>query len=869
MYCKAQAREKDLGKYVDSKGEPLAGTFREDPEWNRELKEKLMKDDGQAANAYIDRTPKYHAADKQLSCHIQKEYVDLPADRAIYKSILIGGATAVFTMGAAEGFTLLGVLGDGVMLADSVNDAHKACKTDLVPASLQVSPVCEQFHKGNILGANNFSSQLEKQSCTFAVLQGVMAGVGLGASTTLFIREMYEANKASRILAEAQKMTAEARSAAAVAGGTGRTVSSVATMNRMKTEAEEVFGETEGARFVSDVTKAGSAPETLAKEEGLLRVVEKDHPFGAITNKAVEREAAETLGSEEEVRKFEQAAHDDAAGAKKIEQRLESCSHVLSQRVLPSFADKFLLARLFLSPSSANAATAAIGENLIFGCTKWELGEYKKELKRFADQATPDLAVGKFASVPLEDGAISNCKIIGWDKFGKKALVRTMNPQGHYVEFEVDWWELGNPIPLGDGQSIATKFAQTGYRTKEPGTPVFYELSDGTKRGYEGYYVGETNDKIFLKADADPTSRVYAIDKSEVVPHPDTKNRIWKGASAAEGEPGVAQDATGFGAGRRSRLSDAQPDPKKPSWVSSETGDVSKSPDAVYIAGNKEGTISGDLKEGGSFSGTTNKGAFYGHNQNEDAILATQTHDGGQAFFVFDGAGGHGAGDVASHVGVLKLKDEISSGKSVKEAVDSIPNAMNTAVKNGHGSSDMMTVMVGLEVKDGKAITYHAGDARLKIYEEGKAEAVYATKDHSWTAENLREYEAKLRSENPNMPPDEFRKALQKKELELSKTPEVGQSVKNGYGPGMRTSVEEGPPVALRKGDRVLLMSDGGWDNIPEEDIERVMKNARSPEEARSSLEYIARENMAKAHADRANYGKPDNISIIVLFYQH
>lgn len=65
MYCDAKSREKKLGLHVGPNGQPLPGTVTEDPSVNKDLKELLMHDKGQAALSYMGRTPKYHAVEKR------------------------------------------------------------------------------------------------------------------------------------------------------------------------------------------------------------------------------------------------------------------------------------------------------------------------------------------------------------------------------------------------------------------------------------------------------------------------------------------------------------------------------------------------------------------------------------------------------------------------------------------------------------------------------------------------------------------------------------------------------------------------------------------------------------------------------------
>lgn len=243
------------------------------------------------------------------------------------------------------------------------------------------------------------------------------------------------------------------------------------------------------------------------------------------------------------------------------------------------------------------------------------------------------------------------------------------------------------------------------------------------------------------------------------------------------------------------------------------------------------------------------------HTRNEDAIV-TFTFDKEQDrrtvpigfYVVADGMGGHAAGDVASRTvnqivtdwviktkvlpdlreATRKLTSEDVPAQLLTQAIRQANQALFEHARNT-GSDLGSTVTAALIIGDVATIA-NVGDSRTYLLRQGQLEQI--TQDHSLVA---RLVDARV------IKPEEVRTHPQRNQIYRSL----------GHKPDVEVDTFA---IQLRRGDRLILCSDGLWEMVLDEDIRRIVEQARTPQQACDTLVEAA---------NRA--GGEDNISVIVV----
>ncbi len=249
----------------------------------------------------------------------------------------------------------------------------------------------------------------------------------------------------------------------------------------------------------------------------------------------------------------------------------------------------------------------------------------------------------------------------------------------------------------------------------------------------------------------------------------------------------------------------------------------------------------------------THPGRRYQHN--EDAVV-TFTYDKQQDgrsvpigfYLVADGMGGHEAGDIASRTvnaivtewvlqskvlpDLRKTTRKLSKESITEELLQDAIQRANQVLRNraqAQGSDLGSTVTAALII--GNAVTVvNVGDSRTYLLREGRLQQV--TQDHSLVA---RLVEANV------IAPEEVRQHPRRNEIYRSL--------------GQEDTVEVDTfTLPLKRGDRLILCCDGLWEMVDDEEIQRIIETAQSPQQACDALIHAA--NQA---------GGEDNISVIVV----
>lgn len=218
-----------------------------------------------------------------------------------------------------------------------------------------------------------------------------------------------------------------------------------------------------------------------------------------------------------------------------------------------------------------------------------------------------------------------------------------------------------------------------------------------------------------------------------------------------------------------------------------------------------------------------------GRRTNEDWAGAAELPDGGLAAAVADGLGGQGGGQIASEAAGEAFLRMVNSGAGQEQLLASAASQANAAVLGCQTQAcRMMSTLVGLILKDGKAQWVHVGDSRL--YHFHNEVLCSRTLDHSVSQmavdmgmideSQIRFHEDRSRLLRA-LGSDAF-------EADVSET------------------------LSLNQGFHAfLLCSDGFWEYVIEHEMETALAGCRLPGQWLSRMEQLRRE---RAPEDSDNY---------------
>jgi serine/threonine protein phosphatase PrpC len=219
---------------------------------------------------------------------------------------------------------------------------------------------------------------------------------------------------------------------------------------------------------------------------------------------------------------------------------------------------------------------------------------------------------------------------------------------------------------------------------------------------------------------------------------------------------------------------------------------------------------------------------------NEDSAFM---EPGAGFFIVADGMGGHAAGEVASAMAVETVRKTLEGAKSeidefkkqptdggrrglvqlLQNAVLSAHQAVFQRGQNEQDKQGMGTTLDVVLVAGGEAFVAHVGDSRTYLVREGRASQI--TTDH--TVAEVLVIEGKLTIEEAQVSP-----------LRTILVNAIGVSADVGV---------EMAHVTLRRGDRILLCSDGLHDYFPVEDEVAQRLSAEKPGDALKEMVELAK----------------------------
>ena len=227
---------------------------------------------------------------------------------------------------------------------------------------------------------------------------------------------------------------------------------------------------------------------------------------------------------------------------------------------------------------------------------------------------------------------------------------------------------------------------------------------------------------------------------------------------------------------------------------------------------------------------------------NEDAIFISKANDVLKKLcIVADGMGGHRGGEVASNTAINAFNQYISVHYDKKNAPEEILEVMVGAVqfansevyRLGFLNSDlegMGTTFTAVCVNNRKMYYVHVGDSRIYAFKSGKLEQI--THDHSYVMDLVKM--GQITEEEARVHP--------KRNI-----------ITRALGTPDRIDVDTGI-LPVKKGEMILLCSDGLSGMLTDEQIAEILKKEESVRSKAEELMELANE-----------LGGQDNISVILL----
>ena len=215
---------------------------------------------------------------------------------------------------------------------------------------------------------------------------------------------------------------------------------------------------------------------------------------------------------------------------------------------------------------------------------------------------------------------------------------------------------------------------------------------------------------------------------------------------------------------------------------------------------------------------------------NQDRILADEQMG---LWIVADGMGGHAGGAEASRLACEAVSEGVVHGMPLADAFEVAHSRVRSAQEDNSSLHDMGTTLVAIREHDGSYELAWVGDSRIYRFNSKGGEFECLTRDHNVAGRLL---------ETGRITEDQARDHPQRHIL----TDCIGQRE------GLPTI--ESTRLDWRKGDRLLLCSDGLNGELSDAELKQWLGDLPSPRAAAEKLAHQALE-----------AGGKDNISLIVL----
>ncbi len=286
----------------------------------------------------------------------------------------------------------------------------------------------------------------------------------------------------------------------------------------------------------------------------------------------------------------------------------------------------------------------------------------------------------------------------------------------------------------------------------------------------------------------------------------------------------------------RSWLEEDKIKKREPEWVQS----------GNKIRNNQIGSFAAALPTGPLFA-FSSEGILY-KDRNEDALLITPQKG---VLAVLDGMGGHIGGNIASGLVVDFLEYALFQDQNLEQAIFFANEALLQRVQNDPtlgGSAFMGTTLVCAQIQKNKLRCLNIGDSKCVVIRQGKVCA--QSRDHTNGQDLLRE--GLIDQDTAHQLNHILSRCLGQESIIPHRD-------------------LEGFNFELKKGDRVLLLSDGITDNFYSldfslQDLARIASHG-SLEEAVQKIYHVTIDRVRKDILPTGKKAKPDNLTVVL--YEH
>lgn len=230
---------------------------------------------------------------------------------------------------------------------------------------------------------------------------------------------------------------------------------------------------------------------------------------------------------------------------------------------------------------------------------------------------------------------------------------------------------------------------------------------------------------------------------------------------------------------------------------------------------------------------------------NQDAFLVDEANG---VFVIGDGLGGHNAGEVASAMAVTSVMHSLLPNApftDVNQAASALETAVQlatyevwSAAQNDKSRHGMATTLVAAVICGSTLLIASVGDSRAYVQRVGRL--VQMTEDHTWLQW--------CRDRFPHHTKEALEEVIGRKKL---------HSMRKTVGGERQIEGVDITAIPIRRGDRVLLCTDGITNMLPDSELRIILQdNAQNPVVACNAL----------VQAANAAGGK-DNSTAVVLFF--
>ncbi len=208
----------------------------------------------------------------------------------------------------------------------------------------------------------------------------------------------------------------------------------------------------------------------------------------------------------------------------------------------------------------------------------------------------------------------------------------------------------------------------------------------------------------------------------------------------------------------------------------------------------------------------------------------------GTIYVVADGVGGYQAGELASRIAATSIvqKYYLDLNEDIVQSLRQVITSVNKDIYQSalrDGLERMSTTVVCAVIRGDELFVAHVGDSRAYLYHEGEIHQL--TRDHSWVAEQV--ILGNLKEEDMDTHP---RRNIVTRSMGLK--PQVEPDVRR--------------VGQLSDGDRILLCTDGLYENVSNDRLRQVLQKSEKSQTACGELVKLANQG-----------GGSDNITVIVV----